>query len=88
MSVKESNCFFNCTKTGSLITGGSARIQKIIESSKERKDISNLDQSPNCGISFHNSCISSYTSKSHIQRELKRTELDRFGCLCDGSGIP
>ena len=80
------DCFFKlhlssleCNSSNrSLSTAGAGRIQKIIKSSKERCDNlyiglqSKLDEYPNTTITCHRSCVSSYTSSSHIQRHLKR----------------
>ena len=79
MSEENSKCFFSCEKSGPLITGGEARIRKIIESSIQRQDSyhedlqSKLEREPNISLSFHKTCISTYTSKLHIERHLKRT---------------
>ena len=72
-------CFFKCSRTGPLITGGLKRINTIISSSVFKKDVLHIElrklveDNPNPQIQFHKTCVSSYTSSSHIQRELKRS---------------
>lgn len=77
MGDKE-RCFFKCNRTDKLITGGAQRINSIIEASITRQDTlhldlrKKLDDDPSFSIKYHSSCVSTYTSKTHIQRELKR----------------
>ena len=67
-------CYFNCNKEGPLITGGVRRIRHIIESSKERNDCLHtelqelIDKNSQLQIRFHKTCVSTYTSKIHIER--------------------
>ncbi|KAG0720297.1 hypothetical protein GWK47_048802 [Chionoecetes opilio] len=74
-------CFFKCgTSNKSLTTAGLERIKTIIESSKTRSDDLHIDlqrpfdENNQMTIQCHRSCVSSYTSKSHINRDLKRQE--------------
>lgn len=76
-------CYFGCDKDGPLIIGRKSRIETVIQSSKQRNDNlhiklqDSIDKDPNCSIKFHKTCVSSYTSKSHIQRVQKRTNIQR-----------
>ena len=81
-------CYFNCNKEGPLITGGVRRIRHIIESSKERNDCLHtelqelIDKNSELQIRFHKTCVSTYTSKIHIERHKKRlgSLLERPAC--------
>ena len=70
-------CFFKCNKHGKLITGGKSRIDFLISSSITRNGAYHVDlgqqlaNDPDLKITFHKTCISSYTSE-HIKRYLKR----------------
>ena len=61
-----------------LYSAGIDRVKTIINSSKRRCDNLHLDlqerlnENPNLSLVCHRSCVSSYTSNSHIQRHLKR----------------
>ena len=71
-------CLFACDKEGPLLTGSTARLEKIIQSSKQRNDTlhhqlqDSQEKNPQLTIKFHKNCVSTYTSKCHIQRHLKR----------------
>ena len=72
-------CFFGCDKEGPLLTAGPERIKKIIQSSKERADTLHHDlqasfhKNAALTIKVHKTCVSNYTSKSHIKRHLKQS---------------
>lgn len=72
-------CYFNCEQTGPLIAGGRTRIIKIIDSSKDRRDLlyvpleESLKDNHDLEIKFHNTCVSSYTSTEHVSRCSKRS---------------
>lgn len=76
-------CFFGCDKEGPLLTAGPERIKKIIQSSKERADTLHHDlqasfhKNPALTIKVHKTCVSNYTSKSHIKRHLKQSGSER-----------
>ena len=73
-------CFFpGCNNPeGTLVTGKEQRIKNIISASISREGLihiglqEDLDNNPNLALQFHKSCVSSYTSKTHIARERKR----------------
>jgi hypothetical protein len=76
-------CFFNCGLAEQALTAaGAVRIRKIIESSKLRCDnlhieLSNqLEENCDLTINCHRSCVSTYTSSSHITRHRKRLGLE------------
>ena len=53
------------------------RIIKIVESSKARKDVlhdemNTLSEEGSLNLVYHTNCVSTYTSKHHIERFLKR----------------
>ena len=70
-----SKCFFNCGKYDGPITEcGPPRIKKIISASIKRDDNYHsslqlkLKNDPDTTISYHRSCVSTYTSKHHLKR--------------------
>ena len=72
MSCKDiDSCFINCSRDDHLIEGSSARIKTIIQTSKERNDVvhfdlqESIDKTLEFTIKFHNSFVSTYTSKAH-----------------------
>lgn len=76
-------CFFRpCAQSAckQLITVGQDRIRSIISASKERQDDlyadleRRLELDNQLTIMCHKDCVSTYTSKTHIQRKLKRME--------------
>ena len=71
-------CIFECELEENLLaTAGPARVKTIILASKQRGDDKHiqlqqqLDDNENLSIKCHRSCVSTYTSTSHIQRQLK-----------------
>ena len=78
METMEKCLFPNCEKTDKLSTGGLERINSIISASISRQDTlhialrQRLTENPDLKVTFHRSCVSTYTSKTHIERELKR----------------
>ncbi len=79
MMEDNETCFFKCNKVGNLASGGKSRIESVIEASIIRQDLlhlalkESLENDPKLTIRYHRACISTYTSKSHVQRELKRS---------------
>lgn len=73
-------CIFNCSKTGPTITAGTQRINSIINASKCRGDNLYMDldlerqiqEDSGFTLQCHKSCVSTYTSKTHISRATKR----------------
>ena len=69
-----------------LTSAGPERVQTIIRCSKARHDGLHLDlerqlqSDTHINIKCHKNCVSSYTSKSHIQRHLKRTHVQSNPC--------
>lgn len=78
-SEEEEECFFNCGKPGKTDKTSAKRIESIISASKLRNDdiYESLEQrftaNPNLVLHCHRTCVSTYTSKTHINRALKRT---------------
>ena len=78
METMEKCLFPNCEKTDKLSTGGLERINSIISASISRQDTlhialrQRLTENPDLKVTFHRSCVSTYTSKTHIGRERKR----------------
>ena len=83
MHLDMEECFFkdvlNCTTdSGDLSTAGPRRIETVIKCSKVYKDgISTnlepmLDKDSSLSIRCHRDCVSTYTSRLHVTRHLKR----------------
>ena len=78
VSMASSECYFKCGKDAPLITVGKARIESVISSSIARNDKHHvelkqqLQNDPDLKIIFHKTCISTYTSSTHIKQYLKR----------------
>ena len=78
----ENQCFFkwkfNCEDDRELSKASVARIQSIIEFSKEYKDNihvtleEELKKNQEFTLKYHRSCVLSYTSKHHLNRHKKR----------------
>ena len=74
---------------GKLVAAKGARIEKMIESSHRRGDNVHIslqrqyDLDKDMVITCHHNCVSTYTSKEHIQRHLKRKEGSRSQLACD-----
>ena len=77
--------YFGCSKSENLIVSGERRIQSIIAASKARGDNlhvhynlkSALQADSGLTIHCHKSCVSSYTSKDHISRLLKKRGIQK-----------
>jgi len=75
---KVKNSSIDCKSSEKLSSSGPDRILKIINASKERGDElhielqQKLSEDDNLTVTCHRSCVSSYTSTSHIKRYLKR----------------
>ena len=72
-----SECFFECgNQSENLITSGARRIRSIIAASHQRGDYLHeelqvhLDEDLTFTIKYHKSCVSSYTSRTHTQRQV------------------
>lgn len=72
-----SECFFECGKQSEkLITSGAVRIRSIIGASQLRDDKIHdklqvqLDEDATFTIKCHKSCVSSYTSRTNIHRQV------------------
>ena len=82
------NCFFKnvewlCHSSNTdLSTAGPDRVRKIIQSSKLRGEHihenleKNLHDNENYSVQCHRSCVSTYTSKSHINRRRSKDHTD------------
>lgn len=72
-------CIFNCESNGILYEVSEDRLTTILEASKQRKDLLNIaiekkiTDCPDGELKCHRNCVSTYTSKHHIFRFLKRT---------------
>ena len=78
----QTSCY-SCNKLdGPLTTCGPSRIRSIIESSRQRNDSLHEDLerrlhiNPDLSVQAHRNCVSSYMSKSHIKRAVKRDKKD------------
>ena len=75
----DEECFFDCGKKDPPQKAGPERIRTIIKSSKQRNDdlhislSEQLDANAELQIPCHRTCVSTYTSKTHINRHNKRT---------------
>ena len=72
-----SECFFECgNQSENLITSGATRIKSIIAASHQQGDNLHeelqvhLDKDSTFTIRCHKGCVSSYTSSTHIQRQV------------------
>ena len=72
-----SECFFECgNQSENLITSGATRIRSMIAASHQRGDNLHeelqvhLDEDLTFTIKCHKSCVSSYTSRTHIQHQV------------------
>ena len=64
-------CLFDCSRSGEkLIVGGPDRIRSIIQASISRTYNRFTTLDPEVPVKFHKVCVSSYTSKQHINRVL------------------
>ena len=79
MEEVKDECVICGTKTaGTLVVAKGARIEKIIESSRKRGDDIHVslqrqyEADKDMTITCHHNCVSTYTSKEHIRRHLKR----------------
>ena len=77
---QEGRCFFECAKMGTpLVDLTNVRKRKIISSSKKRRDDLHVRRKLELGkenIKCHRACVSTYTSKTHVSRHLKRKSDD------------
>ena len=78
-AMSKSGCVFpQCEKKEDLSTIGSQRIASIIAASKARGDSvhlsleKDLQENQDLQIQCHRTCVSTYTSKHHISRAMKR----------------
>ena len=73
-------CICDCQKKEELEVISSQRFTSIVKASKALNDglyktLSHGNQSNSIQLHCHRTCISSYTSKEHIKRALKRKEI-------------
>ena len=80
---EEPKCIFNCKKKVELTIVSDKRCLSIIKSSEARKDNTvkarlEENKAKNVNSYFHRTCISSYTSKTHIKsdKEAKKRALE------------
>ena len=72
------SCIFNCQRTEELKLLSKERLQGIIKASKTRDDdfhqqLPTLDEYKDSHqLHCHRNCVSTYTSKTHIERYLKQ----------------
>jgi len=76
-SDKIKKCIFDCEKTEGLILVSKVRLKTIISSSEKREDEKFTDweprlEDPHLELYTHRSCVSTYTSKTHIERALRK----------------
>lgn len=65
-------CVFNCGHEGDVYTVGPDRVKAIIAASKIRGDELHENITEDAKVCCHRSCVSTYTSKTHIERLKKR----------------
>ena len=77
----ESECYFQpCQSSKPLLTSTTGRIHTIINCSKARQDgkavelEARMEANEHFTIKFHKNCVSSYTSKTNIERIKRRLE--------------
>lgn len=78
-SLGTKKCIFDCNKEDSLEKASDTKIESIISASKTRNDQVHITlethalKNPNLEVYCHRNCFSTYTSKTHITRTLKRS---------------
>ena len=73
-------CIFDCQKKEELKVISAQRFTSIVKATKALNDglyktLTHADQSNSIQLYGHRTCVSSYTSKEHIKRALKRKEI-------------
>jgi len=77
-------CFFKCSKSELLVAATGPRIRSIITASQQRGDHIHLDlekrlvDNTALTITVHKSCVSTYTSRTHISRTLKKRGIEHL----------
>ena len=64
----DGHCIFNCGQVGGVYLIGPDRVRSIIAASTIRGDNLHEKLTEDAKIGCHRSCVSSYTSKTHINR--------------------
>ena len=66
------HCVFNCGHEGGVYTVSPDRVRAIIAASRIRGDDLYEKLTEDAKVCCHRSCVSTYTSKTHIERLKKR----------------